>query len=353
LPREHTLLEALVPANRLRLSVRIIVGLTLGVVSVLLRFVAFPEIGARFGMVAYMPAIGLSAWIGGLVSGVLSTVMACSFAAYYLLGPTGSLNHVDIMGLMVLGMTGILFAVLNEVVAISRVRAGEAVRARDEFLSIAGHELRTPLTELQLQVQNLRRQRTVLDAAAFELRLERADRYVARLHGLVEELLDVSRFNAGRFKLTRESFDIAEVLREVVEREADHLQRAGCTVELTTVSAAGDWDRPRVDQVITNLLSNAWKYGKGKPVRVSLEADELQVRLQVRDEGIGIPETEQARIFERFERAVSTRNYGGLGLGLWIVREIVEAHGGQVRVFSSPGNGSTFVVELPRRPPEA
>jgi signal transduction histidine kinase len=132
----------------------------------------------------------------------------------------------------------------------------------------------------------------------------------------------------------------------VVERFEDEARRARCTIVLQAQPVRGRWDRTRLDQVLTNLLSNALKYGPEQPVLVRVESAGDRAVLSVQDRGIGISEADQRRIFQRFERAVPRRNYGGFGLGLWIVRQIVEALGGTVRVESVPGKGSTFTVEL-------
>jgi signal transduction histidine kinase len=174
-------------------------------------------------------------------------------------------------------------------------------------------------------------------------------RNVDRLSRLVTSLLDISRISSGRLDLELEEVDLAEVAREVAARFEDEARRAGCTIRLRAdAPLVGRWDRMRLDQVATNLLSNAIKYGAGKPVEVIAEGDGPRAILTVRDHGIGISEADQRRIFQRFERAVSKRNYGGFGLGLWIVRQIVESLGGVVRVQSAPGGGSLFTVELRR-----
>ncbi len=241
-----------------------------------------------------------------------------------------------------------LARVLAAAVDASRLyrRAQEAVAARDEFLSIASHELKTPLTSLVLHTDSLRSaaRRGVLDQVASKADVIR--RSVDRLTRLVSSLLDISRISAGRLDLELEETDLAEVAREVVDRFHDEARRAGCAFVLETEPARGRWDRARLDQVITNLLSNAVKYGPGEPVMIRVTARRDRAMLSVQDRGIGISEPDQRRIFERFERAVSRRNYGGFGLGLWIVRQIVEALGGTVRVESLPGAGSTFLVEL-------
>jgi PAS domain S-box-containing protein len=226
--------------------------------------------------------------------------------------------------------------------------AQASLQARDEFLSIASHELRTPLTALKLAVQNLRRIATSGGATeAVRRTIEAADRQSVRMEKLVYALLDVSRIQAGRLELSVEELDLAELVAESLVQFEDQMAEAGCTVTYQVSGpVVGHWDRLRVSQVVTNLLSNALKYGAGKPIDVRLAADEAWARLSVTDHGIGLSSDQRDRIFQRFERA-SSRNYGGLGLGLYIARRLVEAHGGAVHVESVPGEGATFVIELP------
>ena len=144
--------------------------------------------------------------------------------------------------------------------------------------------------------------------------------------------------------------ELSALVREVAERFEPELTRAGSALRLhMSAETGGQWDRLRLDQVVTNLLSNAVKYGRGNPIQVETEATGGQVRLFVKDGGIGIASEDLSRLFNRFERAVSERNYGGFGLGLWITRQIVEAMGGRIHVTSQLGVGSTFTVELPRQ----
>ncbi|HEU4382228.1 MAG TPA: PAS domain-containing sensor histidine kinase [Anaeromyxobacteraceae bacterium] len=233
-------------------------------------------------------------------------------------------------------------------------QAQEEVRRRDEFLSIASHELRTPVAALQLQLQILHR---VAEQAQSPLprqlvdKVEGLERQTRRLTVLVNELLDVSRMRLGRLELRLEEMDLADLAREAVRQLEAELGRSGSRIAVRAeVPASGRWDRLRLEQVITNLLVNAAKFGEGRPIAVTVSAADGLARLTVADQGIGIPAEHQERIFGRFERAASAEHYGGLGLGLYIAREIVEAHGGRIRLASSPGLGSTFTVELPTTP---
>jgi len=232
--------------------------------------------------------------------------------------------------------------------------ARNAIGVRDDFLSMAGHELRTPLTALQLQILSISKMAGQPDSAEKVAgRAEKAARNVLRLSGLVNELLDISRISAGRLKLERGPMDLAEATREVLQRHADELSKNGCVLNFVSDGDMhGTWDRARVEQIAHNLLTNAIKYGKGKPIDVTLVREAQVVRLVVADHGIGISPEDQLRVFQRFERAVSSRHFGGLGLGLWIARQLVDAHGGTIRVASEKGLGATFEVVLPVLPPD-
>ena len=224
--------------------------------------------------------------------------------------------------------------------------AREALHAREEFLSVAAHEIRGPLTSIHLAVQGLRCK--ALSAAAerrmFEV-IEREDRRLARL---VDDLLDVGIIRKGRLQLELGPVDLVEVVRDAVARVESVRTPSDSTISVAVPpQVIGRWDRSRLEQVVSNLLTNAIKFGEGKPVRVELIARPGWATLKVRDEGIGISPDEQQRIFEPFERAVVPRHYGGFGLGLYIVRTIVEGLGGGIRVQSAPGQGATFAIDLP------
>jgi signal transduction histidine kinase len=233
----------------------------------------------------------------------------------------------------------------------------EAVRRRDDFLSIAAHELKTPLTSLQLHLQGLmsqvRQAVQVMPPERVANKLESANMQTQRLGKLVNELLDISRVAQGQLLGKLEDVELVTLVRGVVERSREALARAECPIELyATGSVVGHWDTMRLEQVVGNLLTNAMKYGSGKRIQVTVDSDATHARLKVQDEGIGIDPEDAQRIFERFERAVSVRHYGGFGIGLWLVREIVQALGGTVQVESVLGQGALFTVTLPLRGPE-
>jgi signal transduction histidine kinase len=221
--------------------------------------------------------------------------------------------------------------------------AQRALHAREEFLLSASHKLRAPLASLSLAVQALLKEAHASKAS--DALLGPVQRSTQHLVALADELLDVSRLTAGVPLHEREDLDLRALVAEVTDELAELLQGAGCTVRPTAQGPTnGYWDRRWLIRILSNLLSNAAKYGKGRPIDVDLAGSEGTVRLTVRDYGIGIPTEEQARIFERSERALA---------GLWIVRRMVEALGGVIRVESRPNEGATFVVEFSRHTPAA
>jgi PAS domain S-box-containing protein len=235
-------------------------------------------------------------------------------------------------------------------------QAQEALRLRDEFLSVASHELRTPLTALQLQLEWLRRaserEGALLTREKLAEKLARASRNAERLAELVRTLLDVARIANRKLALRREEFDLVALVDELAEDLREPALGAGCALRVESAGPApGQWDRSRVEQILLNLLTNALKYGAGRPVTVAIDADDDVARVAVRDEGPGVRPADAERIFDRFERAVSAQHYGGLGLGLYIARYLARAHGGDVELAREPGPGATFRLVLPRRPP--
>jgi signal transduction histidine kinase len=231
----------------------------------------------------------------------------------------------------------------------------KAIVARDEFLSIASHELKTPITSLKLQTEiNLRQMRRrdprMFDQEFVEKTLSVTNRQVNRLTKLVDDMLDVSRVGQGGLQLLRDDMDYSELLIEVLERFEFELKTAGCshTVKMQQ-PLRGLWDRLRLEQVLVNLCGNAVKYASGKPIEISLNQENDQAIFKIRDHGPGIAAENLERIFERYERATPTSSIPGLGLGLYISRQIAELHGGTLTAESTPEEGAAFTLRLPLR----
>lgn len=231
----------------------------------------------------------------------------------------------------------------------------EHVAARDDFLSIASHELKTPLTSLKLQSQVMMRSIKRNDPEALSHDkvthlIKQIDNQTSRLTRLVDDMLDISRIRTGRLKMQKEEVDVSEIILEVIERL--HPQFIKVTGNAPDVQIDGKitacWDRFRIEQVLTNLFTNAIRYGNEKPIQVKVAKNKELVSISVIDQGIGIAPENVDRIFDRFERAgMSASEVSGLGLGLFITNQIVKAHGGNIDVTSTTGKGSTFTVNLP------
>ncbi len=240
----------------------------------------------------------------------------------------------------------------------SEASLAAAVRARDELMSICSHELRTPVTSMKLSTQMVLRdlqKENPPEISGDRIRkiIEQSDRQLDRLTRLIEEMLDFARISGGKLLVRPEHFDLTQMVSETIERMRPQFEAASCPLSLTlNERVTGHWDSFRLEQVLTNLLSNSLKYASKKPVEVSLRQDREHAILSIHDHGIGIPEADQQRIFQPYERAVSVYNFGGLGLGLYISAQIVQAHGGTIEVQSKKGNGATFTVILPKDLPE-
>lgn len=226
-----------------------------------------------------------------------------------------------------------------------------AVAMRDDFMSMIAHELRNPLNSVYLQAQLRRKMLSegrTPDAKAFLHMVERDERQIRSMIRLLDDMLDVSRVRTGRLTVVPAPFDLAESVRSVVEAIGEQARAAGVTLELAappTLPCVGD--EFRIEQVVTNLLTNALRYGQGRPVSVTVATSGTEALVSVRDRGMGIAPQDQERIFEQFERAQGDAQVPGLGLGLYIAREIAQAHRGQLAVRSTPGEGAEFILSLP------
>ena len=235
----------------------------------------------------------------------------------------------------------------------TQLEVEQAVRMRDDFMSIVAHEVRTPLNGLILETQ-LRKMHLARDnAAAFTLdkmqaMVERDERQIKSLIRLIEDMLDVSRIRTGKLSIRPTRFDLSERVRNLLQNFAAQIEAAESSVTLVAEQpVVGQWDEFRIEQVISNLLTNALRYGAKSPITVKVYSERGEARVEVRDFGIGISEENQHRIFQQFERVTAKHAVAGLGLGLFISEQIVTAHGGTITVESRIGEGALFRVCLP------
>ncbi|MEX0292336.1 ATP-binding protein [Pseudomonas putida] len=236
---------------------------------------------------------------------------------------------------------------------VARSELEHAVRMRDDFMSIVAHEVRTPLNGLILETQlrKMHLARGSLEAFSadkLQAMVERDERQINSLIRLIEDMLDVSRIRTGKLSLRPKLFDLGQLVRGLVENFTAQATALGTHIDLQRCDGLqGEWDEFRIEQVLANLLSNALRYGERQPVEVRVFEQAGMACVQVQDHGIGISGVNQQRIFQQFERVATQQASAGLGLGLYISEQIVQAHGGQIQVQSEEGKGATFCLQLP------
>ena len=224
-----------------------------------------------------------------------------------------------------------------------------SIRMRDEFISVASHELRTPLTRILLRLQMMKRNGEGMTEKILK-GLNECEEASKDLIGLMENLVDVTRLRLGKLEIKRTKTNITKSIIDVISKYKDDIRLAGNHLSFNhNGDIIGYWDQARLEQLFSNLLSNAIKYGQGNPIRMELKAEEDFILFSISDEGPGIPYHLQPKVFERFERAHDSRKISGLGLGLYVVKQIVDAHKGEISLESKPGHGATFKISLPLR----
>ncbi len=324
-------------------------------------------------------AIAFNSWRSGSRTGILSTFFAAIMINYLFLIP-GNPFHLSyatvFLQFFLFFIEGILLSLLisskrhedtifgylrrereykKKILEIETKNASYAkeIHSRDEFLSIASHELKTPLTSMLLQTQTALHNIRSVSLANFSIEnlmrmLESVEHQTKRLSKMINDLLSVSLITTGNLQLEREEMDLDQVVQEVLIDFSPRIERENYKVIYTVHEPiVGYWDRLRIEQAISNFLSNAIKYGEREPIEIRIKKRGNQAEFLIKDNGIGISKEKQKKIFELFERGVSSEDYKGLGVGLHIALEIAKAHGGTIVVSSKPGNGSVFIMKLP------
>ncbi len=332
----------------------------------------------------FIPAIVLTAWYGGFIVGLITTILSALNIAIMLLYP---LNHplitintdLEIEALLLFLVGAFISYALHtakkqdkiveyqkklrqarimiETLENNYKTAKTEIKARDQFLAIASHELKTPVTSMLLQVQtaihNIRNVSLANFSVATLLKmLESTEQQSKRLSKMVNDLLDLSLITTGKIELEVEETNISTLVEDVAEKFVSRLPDKNQLVLAIKANVKGYCDKVRLEQAVVNLISNAIKYGNNKPVTIQVDTTNTSAQIAISDQGIGIPVEQQKRIFNRFERAVSSRDYKGLGVGLYITYQIIKAHKGKIYLKSKPNNGSLFVLDFPLKQPK-
>lgn len=349
--------------------------ITIGLVAVLLMF--YPSVSP---FLIFIPAILIATWYAGFLSGIVTALISILGLIALLFLPTNkpiliveSVFFIELALFVILSLFAAFVIdkaknqkdIINyqkrlrqnkhliETLESNYENAQKEIQARDQFLAIASHELKTPVTSMILQVQTAIHNIRNVSLAKFSVEnllkmLEGTEQQSQRLSKMVNDLLNLSLITTGRLDLEPEQVDLSAITKHVVDSFTEKLQRENNTVSVVAENpVVGMWDKVRITQAVTNLLSNAIKYGNNKPISITVTSANDKAKLVVRDNGIGISHDQQKRIFERFERAVTSREYQGLGVGLYITNQIVKAHNGTISVDSKTHGGTSFIIELP------
>jgi signal transduction histidine kinase len=327
----------------------------------------------------FIPIIMISTWNGGLNSGILATIISAvlanlsPFQGFKLNILVDALHFFGFILFIVEGtFISYIIHLLQERAKIGEYKARQRylekkileleeinkqyekeIRSRDEFLSIASHELKTPLTSMLLQTQTALHNIRNVSVAQFSFEnllkmLESVENQTKRLSKMINDLLAVSVITVGSLQLEYEDIDLAELTRGVLTDFQFRLEKNNYTITLNAEDKViGSWDKIRIEQAISNFLSNAIKYGAGNPIEITVRKNNRFAEFIIKDNGIGVSKQKHKKIFELFQRGVSTEEYKGLGVGLYITQKIANTHGGTVEISSSPGRGSTFTMKLP------
>ncbi|HSW48031.1 MAG TPA: ATP-binding protein [Candidatus Saccharimonadales bacterium] len=331
----------------------------------------------------FIPLILGSTWNGGLGAGILTSITSAILMNFYPLQSNSINFYFDIEHAIMFVLFATEGSFLSYLIHLlqQRARIGEykkrereqtnrifeleeqtkkyqkEIRSRDEFLSVASHELKTPLTSMLLQTQTALHNIRNVSVAHFSFEkllnmLESVENQTKRLSKMINDLLSVSIITIGNLNLEYEEIDLDKLVKGVLTDFQARLDKENIKVIIDIEEKViGNWDKIRIEQAISNFISNAIKYGLNKPIEITVKKDNRFAEFIIKDNGIGISKSKQKEIFELFQRAVSVEDYKGLGVGLYITQKIVLAHGGTVSVSSNSGRGSKFNMRLPLKRP--
>lgn len=355
------------------------VSISLSAGAILLSWLHFLLIGDASYYLLSLLAVAVSAWYGGTRSGFITAILTGLAIDYFFVSPVNSfyieklssLSHLFIFIFVGFVINMILDKTRNtkdiltykqkekqqlELIAQLQKECAyhqKEIISRDEFLSIASHELKTPLSAMLLQIQTALYNIRNVSLANFSVEkllkmLQSTEQQSKRLSKMINDLLNVSLIRTGRLDLEKEQVDLGLLVKDVADRFSEKAEREGSPIRIQAdEKVIGDFDKLRIEQAVTNLVSNAIKYGDHEPIEIRVGKKDSIGKITVSDRGIGVPKDRQEQIFERFERAVSNHNYKGLGVGLYITQNIVRTHHGRITLQSKPNLGSTFTIELP------
>lgn len=332
----------------------------------------------------FMSGVVLSSWNGGLKPGILTSFLSAGLLIYYFTQPYGIEVFQQINGVskfILFALEGTLISYIIDVVGkrkeIEKYKTNikelkeknetlyrqnsdlqKELRSRDEFLSIASHELKTPLTSMLLQTQHALHNIRNVSLAHFSIEsllkmLESVENQTKRLSKMINDFLNISLINTGNLQLEYDDVDLNKLVQDVINEFSPKIKEEQYVLTYEQEDKVrGIWDKVRIEQVISNILSNALKYGSGKPIEVTVRNHYSRAQIMIKDHGIGVPKDKQKKVFQLFERGVPQDQYKGLGVGLFITHEIVKAHHGELLFTSRPNHGSIFTINLPLRPSE-
>jgi len=342
----------------------------LSILAIFLSYASNLYIGKIPLYMLYFVFAAISSWYGGLKAGILAIVVI-------VIGVSFILPDNVILELISFAVSAIIVSYLidlarrtNEIRKFKEkeelysqtftqlfgehLKARKEIKARDEFLSIVSHELKTPLASMLLKLHGMLNSVYNVSLANFSVRelmqvLENAEKQIKWLSTMINDLINVSMITTGRMDLKLQNVDLVVITNRVMQNFSELLKREEYTIKIEAKApVVGRWDEVRIEQAITNLVSNAIKYGQGQPIDIKILTVGNMGKFIIQDHGIGIPEKEQKVIFDLFKRAEEQNgNHKGLGVGLYITSQIVKVHGGSIKVSSTPLKGSCFTIDLP------